>query len=287
MKNKAYQQILNQVPDLNHSQRLGLKNKLTKVDSEKAVCDLLEERIEKNPQCLYCQSRNIIKHGHSAGLTRYRCKSCGKTFNALSGTPLARLRKKELWLDYLQCLLNSFSIRKSAKKVQVNSKTAFKWRHRLLNSSHKLEDELFSGIVEADESYFRKSMKGSKKLDRPPRKRGEPAPQRGLSRAHVCVLFVCDRNGHEADYITGLGPVNSRWLDRFLTPHLTNDTLLFTDKASSFRVFSRHRHLAHQTVTSKKGERVNPTFPAVRHNSLSLNNWTFFRHYISVKTLNI
>ncbi len=53
MKNKAYQQILNQVPDLNHSQRLGLKNKLTKVDSEKAVCDLLEERIEKNPQCLY------------------------------------------------------------------------------------------------------------------------------------------------------------------------------------------------------------------------------------------
>jgi hypothetical protein len=32
---------------------------------------------------------------------RFRCKGCGgRSFNALTGTPLARLRKKECWLDF-------------------------------------------------------------------------------------------------------------------------------------------------------------------------------------------
>jgi transposase-like protein len=42
-----------------------------------------------------------IRHGHAHGLQRYRCRTCARTFNAFSGTPLARLRHKSRWLDYL------------------------------------------------------------------------------------------------------------------------------------------------------------------------------------------
>jgi transposase-like protein len=31
-------------------------------------------------------------------LQRYKCRVCGVTFNALTGTPLARLRQREKWL---------------------------------------------------------------------------------------------------------------------------------------------------------------------------------------------
>jgi hypothetical protein len=37
-------------------------------------------------------------------LQRYKCRACGKTFNALSGTPLARLRHKDKWLEQTQAL---------------------------------------------------------------------------------------------------------------------------------------------------------------------------------------
>jgi len=288
MKNKVFQKIIAQVPDLDHQQRVSLNQKLSSVSRLKIVCDLLEKRIENNYHCLHCGSDSIVKHGKRSGLTRYRCKSCGKTFNTLTGTSLAKLRKKELWLDYSQCVLDSFSVRKAAVLINVNPKTAFRWRHRFLGSSHKIEPKVLSGVVEADETFFRKSMKGSRKLNRSPRQRGEPAPQRGLSKEHVSVLVACDRNGHEADYITGLGPVGSRWLDMYFSPHLSSDVILITDKASSFKAFSKHQSIKQKTITSKKGKRVDGFYHIQHVNSYHsmLKTWMQRFHGVATKYLN-
>ncbi|ROL61733.1 hypothetical protein D9V86_04210 [Bacteroidetes/Chlorobi group bacterium ChocPot_Mid] len=36
---------------------------------------------EKNPQCIYCRSSKVIKHGKTSnGNSRYRCRVCGKTW---------------------------------------------------------------------------------------------------------------------------------------------------------------------------------------------------------------
>ena len=45
--------------------------------------------------CPHCAGREIVGWGRSRGLLRFRCKSCGRTFNALTKTPMAHLRKKE------------------------------------------------------------------------------------------------------------------------------------------------------------------------------------------------
>ena len=50
--------------------------------------------------CPHCAGREIIAWGRANGLTRFRCKSCRRTFNALTKTPIARLRKRELWIDH-------------------------------------------------------------------------------------------------------------------------------------------------------------------------------------------
>lgn len=289
MKNSAFNKLLEIVPKLDHDQRHCLKSELNHCDEFAKVCDLLERRIEDNYCCVHCHSTKIIKFGHRSGLNRYRCKSCSKTFNALTGTPLARLRKKELWLRFMELLIESFTVRKSAEKVKVNLKTTFNWRHRFLTKTHNMGSQLLSGIVEADETFFRQSMKGSKKLTRAPRKRGEAAPQRGLSKAHVSVVVLCSRNAQEVDYITGLGSVNSRWLDRFLTPHIERDALLVTDKASSFKVFSSHQHLKHKTISAtKEGQRVDGIYHIQHVNSYhsGLKVWMEHFHGVATKYLN-
>ena len=43
---------------------------------------------------------DLYLHGQASRLQRYRCRACQRTFNALTGTALARLRKKEKWLGF-------------------------------------------------------------------------------------------------------------------------------------------------------------------------------------------
>ena len=73
-----------------------------------------------------------------------------KTYNALYGTPFVRLRKKELWLSHLRSMHSSETLRRAARKLNIN--TAFKWRHRFLQHSHSDNPAVLSGVVKAAES---------------------------------------------------------------------------------------------------------------------------------------
>jgi hypothetical protein len=100
----------------------------------------------------------------------------------LTGTPLARLRKKECWLTYLQCVLESRTVRESARVVGVHRTTSFRWRHRFVPGAMRDRPDKLSAIVEADETYRLESQKGSRHLTRKPRKRGGVAKRRGTNR---------------------------------------------------------------------------------------------------------
>ena len=67
-----------------------------------------------------------------AGLKRYKCKGCNRTFNALTGTPLATLKHRDRWLAYAKALVDGVSLRKAAKRGRIDLTTAFRWRHRFL-----------------------------------------------------------------------------------------------------------------------------------------------------------
>jgi transposase-like protein len=64
-------------------------------------------------------------------LIRYKCSACGKTFNALAGTPLARPQRRDAWLKYAQALADGVSLGKAAKRCRIALDTAFRWRHRI------------------------------------------------------------------------------------------------------------------------------------------------------------
>ncbi|MFN3792004.1 transposase, partial [Massilia sp.] len=118
-------------------------------------------------RCPSCACERYYRHGQANGLQRYRCRACRRTYNDLSGTPLARLRMREKWLDYLASVLDSTSVRAAAKKVRVHRNTAFRWRHRFLKGPRQDQPQRLGGIAEADEMFMLESQKGARKLDRP------------------------------------------------------------------------------------------------------------------------
>jgi transposase-like protein len=82
--------------------------------------------------CPHCGEAGIVRWGASSGLPRYRCKACARTFNALTKTPLARLRMREKWSTQADAMIDGVSVAKAARRCGVHYTTAFRWRHRFL-----------------------------------------------------------------------------------------------------------------------------------------------------------
>ena len=176
MRKQKFAELLEQMKDLTTSQRAALSELLGKAQHEKNPATIIDEKFAGKPVCPQCSSVSIHKWGIVSGIQRYRCKTCGRSFNALTGTSMARLRKKELWLDYSKALVDSLSLSKAAELCGIDRTTAFRWRHRFLKPQCQSQASC-SGITEVDETYFRESFKGKKISHRKPRKR---APRRSV-----------------------------------------------------------------------------------------------------------
>jgi transposase-like protein len=256
MQARLFEQFFSQLPGLSRTQRERVLTLLLPAARLDEVTALIEHADAARPACPHCRAANPFRHGYAHGLQRYRCRGCLRTFNALSGTPLARLRHKVSWLDYLARMLDSRSIRRSSAEVGVASATGFRWRHRFLALSKDDRTERLTGIAEADEMYVRESHKGCRKLDRPPRKRGGKAKYRGISREQVCVLVARDRSGQTLDFVTGKGNLGKRHLHEHLLPRLEADVLLVTDAHAAYPAFAREAGISHEAVNVSAGIRT-------------------------------
>jgi transposase-like protein len=126
---------------------------------EDALGTTSHERVEAQG-CPHCARREVVGWGRSHGLLRFRCKSCGRTFNALTKTPMARLRKKDHWLDCARAMIEGKSLAKTAALCGVHPTTAFRWRHRFLRAPASDKPGSLSGIIEAEETFVLESFRG-------------------------------------------------------------------------------------------------------------------------------
>jgi transposase-like protein len=250
MHNKAFSKLLEQLKILTPSQKDKLQSTLHKSSKSEKVLFVLENV----DSCPYCSSKSFQKWGVRSNLQRYRCNQCHKTYNALTGTPLSRLRYKEVWLDFVEDLSQSKTIRQSAKHCGVDKSTTFRWRHRMLNNPKRLIAKHLHGIIEFDETYFLESHKGERHLDRKPRKRGGSASQRGISSEQTAVLVARDRNGNTMDAI--LFKSNQNTLAEVMIPVIDKDALLCSDKKTSYKAFAKKYHLILETINSSAKEHI-------------------------------
>jgi transposase-like protein len=219
-------------------------------------CIALIEQAARGRPCPHCHHPRSHRCGQASGLQRFRCLGCRRSYNALTGTPLARLRKKECWLPYLQCVLESRTVRDAARVVGVYRTTSFRWRHRFVPGAMRDRPATLTAIVEADETFRLESQKGSRHLNRKPRKRGGVAKRRGINQEHDCLLVARDRTGQTLDFHTGRGQVTAEQLHVCLKPVLPADVLLISDSAASYRRFAKEAGITHEAVNGKTGERA-------------------------------
>jgi len=265
VKAPKFRKLFAQLPSLNQPQRLQVLAALHPAAGLDRVTALIAEIRAPGRRCPDCSCERCHRHGQANDLQRFRCCQCGRTFNDLTGTPLARLRHKAKWLDYLAALLDSRTVRRAAKQVEVHRNTAFRWRHRFLHWVKHDRPRQLTGIVEADETYLLESQKGSRKLDRKPRKRGGKAALRGISHHLDCILVARDRSGQTIDAVAGRGALTKAQLVEHLLPKLDPQALLVTDANAAYRAFARDHGIAHQAVNLQAGQRVRASTQGAIH----------------------
>ena len=188
--------------------------------------------------CPHCGGRSLQRWGQVSGLQRYRCGDCRRSFNALTGTPLARLRMKDRWQAQTEALITGESLAKTAKRCGIASTTAFRWRHRFLSAPALDKPSQLTGIVEADETFILESFKGKRAgLPRPARKRGGKASKRGLSAEQIPVLVARDRDGATTDAV--LPKLDRASVTAALDGVVTPDNQLCCDGGKAIVSFAR------------------------------------------------
>lgn len=255
MRKRAFSNYVKRLALLTEHQRVVLARALA-ARSSGAVTWPLGALAERPATCPYCQASagSLRPWGQSHGLPRYRCQACGRTCNPLSGTPLARLRKRDQWLRYGQALIDGVSVRAAACCCRIDKNTAFLWRHRFLQQAAQHRAMHESGIVEADETFFLESFKGQRHLPRPARRRGGVGRTRGTSPDQIAVLVVRDRSGQTADF--RLERLDASHVIAVLRPLIDPDAILCSDGANVYKTFAREAGVAHRPVNVQQGVRV-------------------------------
>jgi transposase-like protein len=199
MEREQFERVKSQVTAATAGQILELEDVTQRIIARQFTKLTLDTRT-----CPHCQGNNIVLHGKDQnGRQRFKCRGCRKTYNIMTGTPMARARKPEKWSKYLDCMTEHMSVRTIvASGIGVHQVTVWRWRHRFLKAAANDNAAVLSGVIEADETFFPRSFKGSRgwKKGKPPenraaRPRAWGATERGLSHAQVPVLTALDSSG--------------------------------------------------------------------------------------------
>ena len=214
--------------------------------------------------CPHCGGDDIRPRGKASGKPRYRCTSCGKSFNPLTGTPLAGLRHMDRWSAQAQALISGETVAQAADRCNVAYTTAFRWRHRFLTALNHDQPQRLCGIVEADETFILESFKGKRgDLPRAARKRGGKAAKRGLSVEQIPVMVARDRSGATVDAV--LPRLDAASITKALGSVITRPAELCCDGGSAITAFARRAKLTFHVLPA-------PGIPKPEAPELHINN---------------
>jgi transposase-like protein len=209
------------------------------------VVDTIESARSPLLACPACQCTRLYRNGHANDLQRFKCTACRRTFNSLTGTPLARLRLKGKWLEYCRTVLDpTTTVRRAAQSLKVHRTTSFRWRHRMLHLPKHDRQLPLQGVVEVATVVVRESLKGNHRLTRPPYRRGATAGA-GSDTPTVAALVARARSGSTFDTILGKSCVTATVLEQQLAPVLGPAVLLVTEPAVVYTAFALQANIRH------------------------------------------
>jgi len=219
--------------------------------------------------CPHCQSDNIYGHGSYKGRKRYKCKQCKKTFNDFTGTAVSGIKKIDKFQKYLELTIENLTIRKASKKLGVNVKTIFDWRHKLLSSIATINGVSFLGIVECDDKQLNINEKGKRNLERKAYKRpSDRKGKRGVSNDKVSVMVATDRKGNPTMRVAKMGRIDVDSIDKTIGNLINTDNVLCSDAHPSIVSWADKKKLEHHTFVASRQHVKNKCYHVQHVNSL-------------------
>lgn len=254
--------IIQQVKSLSIEQRSALYRHLEKsrqldelaLDSILNIC----KSANYHKYCIHCQSSKFKKHGIYRGRQRYKCKTCNRTFNDLTGTAWHYIHYKDKFHRYIHLLAEQKTLEECTISLGICMQTAFCWRHKLLNAYDKAGLKPLKEEIQADETSILESCKGNpaqvQKIQRPVRKRGGKSKYGGFSSDQMTILAACDSNRNTILRYVGNGGIKKaaiyQALGSYIRKQRVNQAIFVTDANNSFLQFARDKKLIHQIVPS-------------------------------------
>ena len=225
--------------------------KLSDVKTE-IVCDFQKLRRDvlnnKQGECPHCPHKKYVKFGFKSGSQRYKCKSCNRSFTEYTGTWIAGLHHKDKIDDYLNLMVQEKTLDNIKVELEINKKTAFDWRHKILSSISDTDDDEFTGITESDETFFLHSSKGIKVNSRKPRKRGGSSSKRGINKEHIAVIVTQDRKKNLDLTVATCGRLKKINIENAIGKKISAQTVLCTDGHVSYKGFAIDNKLEHHSL---------------------------------------
>ena len=228
------QQILNAAKCLSEAELKRISNAL--LDMLGVTNSSSDDSVKNIPKCRKCESERVIKFGvDKNGKQRYRCKCCGATFTETSYSVVSHTRhSSDIWEKYIHLLLVGASLEECAFRCGISVRTAFEWRHKILNALQRDQDNrIMAGIIETDEMYLPISYKGNHKKSKRfvmPRlafQRGSDNHSNNVPKA--CIMCAVERNGQSYGEVLGAGQSSTKMVTHAFGKRIAPDSIMLSD----------------------------------------------------------
>ena len=241
----AVNAILNQVGQLSQAELKQVSERLLKMLKGEAADDSNDSTVTS---CRKCGCEHIQKYGKDKnGKQRYKCRDCGATFIETSGSVMSKTWKDEsVWESFIEMLLRGVSLKRCAYHCKISERTAFVWRHKILNAiQHDQDNRLMAGIIEADEMFLPVSYKGNHKnskrftMPREPYRRGTDNRTNLVPKA--CIMCAVERNGQSYAEVIGSGPPTMNMVTYAFGERIVPDSIMLADGALAMKNYFEKR----------------------------------------------
>jgi transposase-like protein len=227
---------------------------IEKFNSEQDVIDyFINIRYNGKIVCPHCKSINEGIYYKRTQPRLFHCKKCNNTFSIFTGTIFEKsstdLRK---WMYAIHLVLNSkkgISGYQLKREIDVTYKTA--WRMlKLIRESMKdnLAKDLFSSIIEMDETYV-----GGK----PRKEKSEIKNKRGRGTKKTPVIGMIDRNSKKvkaqvAEKNKDGKKLSGKQLMKIIEDNLLPNSTIITDEFSGYNRLNRSNKYSHHVIDHSK-----------------------------------
>ena len=210
--------------------------------------------------CPYCSGKKVIRYGMKRGKQRFFCKDCMRTYITTTNTVMSMSHQsKEIWAAMIEDTLNGNTLKYSEKRLGISHQVAFNMRHKILMELETMESSkptVLQDVSELDETYVLECYKGKHLpsfVNRPARKHGAVAQERGISNEYICICTGAQRKSDVVIKAVNRSKPTIEELVKVYTDHIANGTLLLVDGLKSYHILAT---LADCSIKNVKREKT-------------------------------